>query len=99
MACSIQRFLVVLCLSKGEEGFINVRIITSLIVKLLYCIRMIVFMELIKKNERNEDDIRIDKDLGDMEAYVRDLIQSPFGFLREMMHLAVAIAGDTIFLS
>ena len=60
---------------------------------------MIVFMELIKKNERNEDDIRIDKDLGDMEAYVRDLIQSPFGFLREMMHLAVAIAGDTIFLS
>src|SRR5947207_14419700 len=98
MACSIQRFLVVLCLSKGEEGFINVRTITSLIVKLLYCIRMIVFMELIEKNERNEGDIRIDKDLDDMKAYVRDLIQSPFDFLRETMHLTAAIAGDTTFL-
>jgi len=95
MACPVQRFLVVLCLRKGGEGFINVRDITPLIAKLLYCIRATVFTELIKRNERNEDDIRIDKDLGDVGAYVRDLVQSPFGFLRETMHLAATIAGDT----
>src|SRR5438876_12218493 len=74
MACPVQRFLVVLCLRKGGEGFINVRDITPLIAKLLYCIRATVFVELIKRNERNEDDIRIDKDLGDVGVYVRDLV-------------------------
>ena len=58
-----------------------------------------MFMKLIKKNERNEDNIRINKDLGDMRAYMRDLIQSPFDFLREMMHLTAAIAGDMTSLS
>ena len=38
-------------------------------------------MKLIKKNERNEDDIRIDKDLNDMKIYIKDLIQSLFDFL------------------
>ena len=60
---------------------------------------MIMFMELIKKNERNEDDIKINKDLNDIKAYMRNLIQSPFDFLREIMHLTIAIAGDMIFLS
>ncbi len=99
MACLVQRFLIVLCLRKEEEEFINVKDITPLIVKLLYCIKATVFTELIKRNERNEDDIRIDKDLSDMRAYMRDLIQSSFDFLREMMHLAATIAGDMISLS
>src|SRR5436190_11519176 len=99
MAYLIQRFLIVLCLRKGEEEFINMRIITSLIIKLLYCIKTTMFMELIKKNERNEDDIKIDKDLSDMRVYMRDLIQSSFDFLREMMHLTAVIAEDMTFLS
>jgi len=94
MACPVQRFLVVLCLRKGES-FINVRTITPLIAKLLYCIRATIFMELMKRNERNGVDVRVDKDLDGLGAYVRDLVQSPFGFLRETMHLAAAIAGDT----
>ena len=60
---------------------------------------MIMFMKLIKKNERNKNDIKIDKDLDNMKAYMRDLIQSSFDFLREMMHLTIVIAGDMISLS
>ena len=60
---------------------------------------MIMFMKLMKKNERNEDDIRINKDLDNMKIYMRDLIQSSFDFLREMMHLIAIIAGDMISLS
>ena len=56
-------------------------------------------MKLIEKNERNEDDIRINKNLDDMRAYMRDLIQSSFDFLKEMMHLTTIIAGDMISLS
>jgi hypothetical protein len=95
MACPVQRFLVVLCLRKGGEGFINVRDMTPLIAKLLYCVRATVFTELIKRNERDGGEIRIDKDLDGLGVYVRDLVQSPFGFLRETMHLAAHIAGDS----
>ena len=56
-------------------------------------------MKLIKKNERNEDDIRINKDLNDMKVYMRDLIQSPFDFLREIMYLTIVIAGNMTFFS
>ena len=52
---------------------------------------MTMFMKLIKKNERNEDDIKIDKDLNDIRAYMRDLIQSSFDFLRETIHLTIII--------
>jgi hypothetical protein len=91
MACPVQRFLVVLCLRKGGEGFINVRDMTPLVAKLLYCVRATVFTELIKRNERDGGEIRIDKDLDGLGVYVRDLVQSPFGFLRETMHLAAHI--------
>jgi hypothetical protein len=75
-----------------------VRDITSLITKLLYCVRTMIFMKLIKRNERDEGEIRIDKDLDELRIYIRDLIQSPFGFLREMMHLTAHIAGDNTYL-
>ena len=91
MDCPIQRFLVVLCLRKEGEGFINVRDITSLIAKLLYCIRATVFMELIQRNERKGGDMNIDQTLDGTGMYIKDLVQSPFGFLRETMHLAAAI--------
>ena len=53
-------------------------------------------MELIKKNKRNKDNIRIDKDLSDMRVYMKDLIQNPFDFLRETMYLTIIIIGDII---
>ena len=92
MACPVQRFLVVLCLRKTGNGFINVREITTIIAKLLYSIRATVFMELLRKEE---GDIEINKELGGLRIYVQDLVQSPFGLLRETMHLAATIAGDT----
>ena len=36
----------------------------------------------------------VDKKLGGLHVYVEDLVQSPFGFLKETMHLAATIAGD-----
>lgn len=91
IACPVQRFLVVLCLRKGGEGFINIRDITPLIAKFLYYARAIAFMELLRRN----NDLRVDKDLNGLGIYIQDLVQSPFGFLRETMHLAATIAGDT----
>ena len=49
-----------------------------------------------KRNERNEVNIRIDKDLNELKIFVRDLIQNPFDFLREMMHLIIVIIENTI---
>ena len=95
----IQQFLIILYLRKKEEEFINMRNIISLIIKLLYYIKMIMLMKLIKRNKRNKDNIRIDKDLNDMRIYMKDLIQSSFDFLREMMYLTIIITRDMIFLS
>jgi len=52
-------------------------------------------MELMRRNDDNEGNFRVDKDLGGLKIYVGDLVQSPFGFLRETMHLAASIAGDS----
>ena len=49
IACPVQRFLVVRCIRKQGDGFINVRDITPLIAKLEYGIRATVFMELFKR--------------------------------------------------
>ena len=48
-------------------------------------------MELMKKEN---SELHLDKDLDGLQVYVKDLIQSPFGFLSETMHLAAKIAGD-----
>jgi hypothetical protein len=98
MACPVQRFLIILYLRKEGEGFINVRDMTLLIAKLLYCVRAMVFMELIKRNEGDRVGVRLDKDLDGLGIYVRDLVQSPFGFLREIIYLTTHIAGDNTYL-
>src|SRR5271156_5033274 len=92
MACSVHRFLIILCLKKERKGFINVRDITPLIARLLYCIRGSIFMELMTKDERN---IRVNNKLEGLRIYIQDLVQTPFDLLRETMHLAATIAGDT----
>src|SRR5947207_9894416 len=72
-----------------KEEFINMRDITLVIARLLYYIRGIVFMELMKRNDRNEDDLCVDN-LDGLGMYVRDLVQSSFDFLRKTMHLVAA---------
>jgi len=92
VACPVQRFLITACLRREGNGFIHVRDITPLIAKLMYCIRATIFMELIK---REGSELDLDKDLDGLQVYVKDLVQSPFGFLSETMHLAATIAGET----
>ena len=91
IACPVQRFLMSVCLRKEGKGFIHVRDITPLIAKLMYCIRATIFTELMK---REGSELNLDKDLDGLQVFVKDLIQSPFGFLSETMHLAAKIAGD-----
>jgi hypothetical protein len=88
--CPVQRFLMVACLRDRGNGFIHVRDITPLIAKLTYSIRATVFMELLK---RDPEELRLGDDLDGLQIYVKDLIQSPFGFLSETMHLAATVAG------
>jgi len=61
----------------------------------MYSIRACVYLELIWKSEAGDVRISMDKELGGLGVYVRDLVQTPFGFLSETMHLAAAIAGDS----
>ena len=89
--CAVQRFLIVLCMRKEGRGFINVREITPLIAKLSYCVRAITFTELLK---REMPHLRPESRLDGLEIFIREQIQTPFGLLRETMHLASMIAGD-----
>ena len=91
MDCPVQRFLVVRCIRKQGDGFINVRNITPLIAKLEYGIRATIFMELFKRAGEE----KLEEHLDELQIYVKDMVQSPFGFLMETMHLAANIAGDS----
>ena len=42
-----------------------------------------------------EEGIEVDQDLGGMKAFIKAGNQTPFGFLKEIKHLAVSIAGTT----
>jgi len=93
LACPVQRFLVAVCLQKDGTGFINVREVTPWISKLEYGIRCTVWMELQRRIK--EEGIEVDQDLGGMKAFIKAGNQTPFGFLKEIKHLAVSIAGTT----
>ena len=65
-----------------------------LIVKLIIGIRAYVYMELMSRSQARRGRIGINKELNDLGKFVQDLVQTPFGFLREVMHLTVYISGD-----
>jgi hypothetical protein len=92
MDCPVQRFLVVRCIRKQGDGFINVREITPLIAKLEYGIRATVFTELLKRDGQEK---KLEKHLEELQIYVKDMVQTPFGFLLETMHLAATISGES----
>src|SRR6266516_1786294 len=89
--CPVQRFLMVVCLRKEGNGFIPVRDIPPMIAKLMYGIRATIYMELIR---RQGTELYLENDLDGLQIYVKELVQSPFGFLLETMHLASYIAGE-----
>ena len=93
LACPVQRFLVAVCLQKDGMGFINVRDVTPWISKLEYGIRCTVWTELQRRIQ--EEGIEVGQDLGGMKSFIKAGNQTPFGFLEEIKHLAVTIAGTT----
>ena len=94
MACPVQRFLVCSSIEKSGKGFINAKEVGRLIAKLMYNIRACVYLELIRRSKKGWNEIGMDKELGGLRVYLRDMEQTPFGFLNETMHLAAAIAGE-----
>ena len=64
-----------------------------MIAKLQYGIRATVFLELLKLEELGN--YTLGNDLAGLQCFVKDFMQSPFGFLQETMHLAASIAGNT----
>ena len=94
MACPVQRFLICASLARGGKGFIHVREIGRLIAKLTYGIRACVYKELMVRSQARRGRISVNKELGGLGKFVQDLAQTPFGFLRETMHLAAYISGD-----
>jgi hypothetical protein len=84
MECLIQRFLVYASVEKRAKGFVSVRDISRLIAKLIYGVRFCIFRELI---------VRCRGELGGLMIYARNLMQTPFGFLIEMMHFAASVSG------
>ena len=95
MECPIQRFLVYASVEKGVKGFICVREIGRLIAKLIYSIRSCVFNELRARCETRLTGNHIDRELGGLMIYTKEMLQSPFGFLVEMMHFATSVAGES----
>ena len=92
MECPIQRFLVYASVEKGAKGFISVREIGRLIAKLIYGIRSFVFNELTVRCDAGVAGNHIDRDLGGLMIYAKELLQTPFGFLVELMHFAASVA-------
>jgi len=89
--CPVQRFLMVACIRKEGDGFVGVRDIPPIIAKLMYSIRAAVYTELVLKRGGQLNHL---DGLGGLQVFVKELVQSPFGFLVETMHLASYLAGE-----
>lgn len=89
--CPVQRFLMIICLRQDGKGFINARDVSPWISKLIYGIRCTVWTELMNGSDEGiwEEKIK------DLKIYVKEQVQSPFGFLCETKHLAFTIVGET----
>ena len=92
--CPVQRFLVYASVEKGAKGFISAREIGRLCAKLMYGIRCCVYMELMMRCERRLAQEQVNEELGGLMVYVKEQLQSPFGFLLETLHFASAVAGE-----
>jgi len=95
MECPVQRFLVYASVEKGAKGFISVKEIGRLIAKLIYGIRCCIFKELMARCDSGRARNQVNKELGGLMVYAKELLQTPFGFLIELMHFAASVAGES----
>jgi hypothetical protein len=93
--CVVHRFLVYASVDKGAEGFIHTREIGRLIAKLIFGVRGCIFKEFMEGIGAEREGVRADQDLGGLLEYATDLLQTPFGFLRETMHFAASVVGES----
>jgi len=94
MECPIQRFLIFDSVENGAKGFINVKEIGRIIAKLIYGIRSCIYTKLMLRCEAGIEENKVDKELGGLMIYDKDMIQTSFGFLREIMHFAASITSN-----
>src|SRR5271163_1024050 len=94
MECPIQRFLIFDSVENGAKGFINVKEIGRIIAKLIYEIRSCIYTELMLRCKAGIEENKVDKELGGLMIYDKDMVQTPFGFLREIMHFAASVTSN-----
>jgi hypothetical protein len=92
--CPVQHFLVYASVEKGAKGFISAREIGRLCAKLIYGIRCCVYMELMTRCEGGLAQDQVNEELGGLMVYAKEQLQTPFGFLLEILHFAASVAGD-----
>src|SRR5271163_3443639 len=99
MECPVQRFLIFDSVENGAKGFINVKEIGRIIAKLIYGIRSCIYMKLMLRCEAEIEENKVNKELEGLMIYDKDMIQTSFGFLREIMHFAVSVTSNAETLS
>jgi hypothetical protein len=92
--CPVQHFLVYASVEKGAKGFINAREIGRLCAKLIYGVRCCLYTELMMRCEGRLAQNQVNEELGGLMVYAKEQLQTPFGFLLEMLHFASSVAGE-----
>ena len=85
MKYSIQWFLMYMSVEKGVKGFICIREIGRLIIKLIYNIRSCIFNELMIRYKIRLIRNHIDRELRELIIYIKKILQNSFDFLIEMI--------------
>ena len=94
IACSVHWFLICLYIERQGKEFIYIKKIEWLIAKLIYFIKVYIYLNLLIKSQVEENEIAANKNLEEMRIYIWNLMQISFEFLIETMHLIVAIAEN-----
>ena len=92
--CPVQHFLVYASVEKGAKGFISAREIGRLCAKLIYGVRCCLYMELMLRCEGRLAQNQVNEELGGLMVYAKEQLQTPFGFLLEILHFASSVAGE-----
>ena len=92
--CLVQHFLIYASVEKGAKGFISAREIGRLCAKLIYGVRCCLYTELMMRCEGRLAQNQVNEELGGLMVYAKEQLQTPFGFLLEILHFASSVAGE-----
>jgi hypothetical protein len=86
-ACPVYRFLVMACL-REDGGFVSELRVGNVITKLQWCCRALIYEEVLRRMKT----MREDEAWEELGKYVKEGKYTAFNSLRQVMHLASAIA-------